>query len=79
MDNQLCREILKNRDIKRQRKIDEAIIKKRKSMTNKSYFFFCKNYLPPIPNSTLTIVVANTNIKTPTTNGINDFLYSAFS
>ena len=30
MDNQLCREILKNRDIKRQRKIDEAIIKKRK-------------------------------------------------
>lgn len=30
MDNQLCREILKNRDIKRQRKIDEAIIKKEK-------------------------------------------------
>ena len=30
MDNQLCREIFKNRDIKRQRKIDEAIIKKRK-------------------------------------------------
>ena len=30
MDNQLCREILKNRDIKRQRKIDEAIIKKGK-------------------------------------------------
>lgn len=32
MDNQLCREILKNRDIKRQRKIDEAIIKKKKNI-----------------------------------------------
>ena len=30
MDNQVYREILKKRDIKRQRKIDEAIIKKKK-------------------------------------------------
>ena len=30
MDNQIYKEILKDRDIKRQKKIDEAIIKKKK-------------------------------------------------